>query len=515
MPQVADQTKPKSGVFAYFLGIVNRGFEKKIDAIGLDLFRITYHIVLLCEIVTLFQLRHLVYDAIPFIYPSDMGISFMLITWMVIVCFLILGLFTKPMLIANYVMVLCMVASLHQMEYHMFYVYTGLGLLQIFMPMGHTLSLDNWIKRRFQGGLPLGWQKVGVIYYYIPLLFGIAFVYADSMFYKLESHNWMSGLGMWIPAVVLPAGIRDWYWLLDNEFLMKTLGYTTVIFEGVYLFLMFTKWARIPLMVIAMGLHLGIWLFFPIPWFGLGVCGLLLLMMPVGVWRKFIPASAENPNLTVAPLLSAPVRNRLTLTGCVVLALFQLNSTYQSFLGVRIRHYLHTDGIAEPTGFNKVNHQLRDFSTMVLGVTNHAVFMDFHFDQYNHVVTLRALNGPHAGEWVPIMKQDGTPGPYLCGFTWVNYTFRVNNGVVNYGMLANGLQRYSAFWMGENGMNPGYDSIRFEVMVKNVSSPKEFVKGMRQAMQARPWVSGGYVWWNRGRYFTNMKDIESIGELRD
>ena len=71
--------------------IIHHGFEKKIDAIGFDVFRITYHIVLLIEVVDLYRFRHLAYDAVPYVSAGDINIPFLPNLWVAVLCMAILG----------------------------------------------------------------------------------------------------------------------------------------------------------------------------------------------------------------------------------------------------------------------------------------------------------------------------------------------------------------------------------------------------------------------------------------
>lgn len=64
-------------------------YQKKIDGTGLALFRIAYSLVLLCEVVQIFYFRHLIFDKIPFVEPSEIDLSYGLVLWMIAIIFLI------------------------------------------------------------------------------------------------------------------------------------------------------------------------------------------------------------------------------------------------------------------------------------------------------------------------------------------------------------------------------------------------------------------------------------------
>src|SRR5690606_7183496 len=68
--------------------------------------------------------------------------------------------------------------------------------------------------------------------------------------------------------------------------LVIALGYITLVFEAVFLFTFWRKKWRVPMLIIGIGLHIGILVCFPIPFFALGVIALYLLMVPVRFWEK-------------------------------------------------------------------------------------------------------------------------------------------------------------------------------------------------------------------------------------
>jgi predicted DCC family thiol-disulfide oxidoreductase YuxK len=122
--------------------------------------------------------------------------------------------------------------------------------------------------------------------YFIPVLVGIAFVYFDSTLHKLASPTWLKGLGMWAPASLPYVVHLDTSWLLNIKWLAILLGYVSMVFEFLFLFLFPFRKYRIILTIIGAGLHLGILVQFPIPFFALGFGSLYLLMVPVGFWKR-------------------------------------------------------------------------------------------------------------------------------------------------------------------------------------------------------------------------------------
>ncbi|MFT6849646.1 MAG: putative DCC family thiol-disulfide oxidoreductase YuxK [Sphingobacteriales bacterium] len=157
------------------------------------------------------------------------------------------------------------------------------------MPISNTLSLDRlWLKLKYSNTTffynpPV---KIRQIYYFLPILLGLGLVYLDSTFYKVASQMWINGLGVWLPSSLPMIAMGDNSFILNQEFLVKFLGYLTVVFEAVFIFLFFRKNLRVPLLFIGLFLHVGILVSFPIPWFALTACSMYILMVPISFWAK-------------------------------------------------------------------------------------------------------------------------------------------------------------------------------------------------------------------------------------
>ncbi|WP_152267606.1 DCC1-like thiol-disulfide oxidoreductase family protein [Agriterribacter humi] len=272
-----------------YLHFISRLYNKKIDAAGLSVFRITYTFILLCEVLQLYYFRHLIFDKIPFIQPAEINLGPALIAWMVTIVFLMLGLFSRQAALINYLFSLVFIATIKTYEYHMFYLYMGINFLLLFINVSQVNSLDRlriklkYSNTRFNFSPP---RNVSVLNYYLPVLVGIAFVYFDSIFFKFDSSLWKHGLGFWLPASVPQVAYLDYSWILNMKAIVIFLGYLTLVFEIVFLFLFGVRKCWILLFLIGVGFHLGILLIFPIPWFALGVISIYLLLVPASLWLK-------------------------------------------------------------------------------------------------------------------------------------------------------------------------------------------------------------------------------------
>lgn len=275
-------------------------YNKKIDAKGLAIFRIVFCLVMLGEVIELFYFRHLIFDKIPYLILGEIDMSPVFFFWIISLVFMLFGAFTRIASIINYILTVTVLGTISSFEYHMFYSYLIISFLFIFLPVSKSFSLDRlrlklkYSNTRFRYEPS---QEVSVLSYYVPILLGIGFVYFDSVFFKLSSHLWLNGLGLWLPSSMPQAVFLNISSLLNIKYLVLGLGYLTLIFETIFLFTFWRKKWRLPLLIIGVGLHIGILVCFPIPFFALGVSGLYILMVPVFIWDRIFKRNQSEVKL--------------------------------------------------------------------------------------------------------------------------------------------------------------------------------------------------------------------------
>lgn len=293
-------------------------YDKKVSATGLAIFRITYSLVLLAEILQFYYFRHLIFDKIPYLDKAEINFGIPIAIWGISVLFTAFGLFTRTATIVNYLLSLILIGSITTYEYHMFYAYMGINFLLIFLPISRNISIDRLLLKYKYSNTKFEYnpsREVSVLAYFIPILVGVAFVYFDSIFFKFSSEFWMKGLGMWLPTSVPPIILNDLQFLLNQKYLMYFLGYLTLVFEAIFLFTFFRKRWRVPLLIIGIGLHVGILICYPIPWFALGMCSLYLLMVPVSWWALLFGTNKKRlPTITFYYDGECPLCNRTKIT---------------------------------------------------------------------------------------------------------------------------------------------------------------------------------------------------------
>lgn len=311
---------------------IDRLYDKKISSKGLAIFRILFSINLLFEVLYIFKYRQLYYDSIPFIETSHTDYGLLLFIWMLILVMLTLGIFTRASSILNYSFILFFLSSTKYNEYHMDYAYSGISFLMILFPIAKSFSLDNLLlKYKYSNTKKLfvPKEKISVLYYFILIFVGVGIVYLDSIATKIHSDSWTNGLGLWLPASLPQITINSYQWILNQKYLILFLGYLTFAFEMIFPFIFWIKKLRIPLAIIGVSLHIGIFLVFPIPYFGLGIACIYLLLIPNIYWGKLLNfIQYKSPKLFIFYDRECPicVRNKITLKHFDFLNAIKFNS---------------------------------------------------------------------------------------------------------------------------------------------------------------------------------------------
>lgn len=279
---------------------LRESFDKKIDGTGLAVFRIFYAFILFSEIYQLNKFRHVIYDKDPYWYVGEINVAYLFNFWFIIIVLLFLGFFTRFATIVNYILGVIIFSSAYKFEYHVFYIYVGVNFLLILTPVSRVFSLDCLIQKlKFSNvGKPYVIdRKVLEINYLAPVFVAIGLVYFDSTFFKLGSNMWRDGLGVWLPSSLPMATWNDTSVILNQERIIKFLGYFVIVFEALFIFLFWFRKLRVPLFLIGFFFHVGILITYPIPWFALTVIGAYLLLIPQEFWLligKMIKSKSQS-----------------------------------------------------------------------------------------------------------------------------------------------------------------------------------------------------------------------------
>jgi len=296
-----------------------RYHQRRTSAFIVGFFRILYGLVALQEIFFLLYFNHLIFDPIPYIDVEFPMIPLFLSIWAVVAACVVVGYKSQFTMTANYLFWIVFVNFTPMQRdfdggFDLFMI--GVGAFLIFMPTGRALSVDNLIyKLQFKyknKNIPSIPKDVSVLVVLMPVLICLGFLYFDSAIHKMFAPHWRNGLGAWLPSS-MPYYISalDLSWLLNIEWVQKSIGYVILVFQFSFIFLFFRRNFRPLFLLVGAGLHFGITITFNIYPFGVGMLVVYVLMVPFSWWQGIANKCVyKAPILTVFYDGDCPLCNR-------------------------------------------------------------------------------------------------------------------------------------------------------------------------------------------------------------
>ena len=262
-------------------------------ATGVGLFRLLFGIITLQEIFFLLYFNHLIFDPIPYLDVEFPMIPFFLSLWAIVASFIIVGYRCQFAIIANYIFWVVFVHFTPMQRdfdggFDLFMI--GANFFLIFMPLDKAFAIDSLRKKLqtpFVHYSNYSQPTVSALAYYLPVIICLGFLYFDSAIHKMFAPHWRNGLGAWLPSSIpYYVSALNLSWLLNIEWLQKSLGYLILVFQFSFIFLFSFKYLRPLYFLIGFGLHLGITISFNIYPFGIGMLIFYSLIFPFCYYQK-------------------------------------------------------------------------------------------------------------------------------------------------------------------------------------------------------------------------------------
>lgn len=261
-------------------------------ALPLGLLRIAFALLLLVDVGQMFELRELIFLKDSFVARSEPLLLTVLWVWTAVLLLILVGYRTRWAAVANYAICVYMLGFVLVNESNNWQVdslFLTLSFLLLFMPSDAVLSVSRLIEKRKDARIrvrKLPRPKAAFIHTAL-LMLTIGLFYLDSILYKVSSDMYLTGLGLWAPASLPFTLFQNVSFLIDWEWPVRIGGYLVVIYELVYVFLIWLPKLRIPLSLAGVVLHAGILLFFPIPVMSLLMIALHLAVVPEAFYLKW------------------------------------------------------------------------------------------------------------------------------------------------------------------------------------------------------------------------------------
>lgn len=395
------------------------GLLKKLDNLidfqestyPLAVFRVIFASVFLLETLQNFYFRSLFFDQIPFFPNIEWVVTTIFLVWIFCLIALLLGYKVLFFGIINYLLAVIILGyggKRFGYDWHADGLYILGSLFILFMPTTAYLSIEDKPAKQTHAS------------YFYPFLFilTIGTIYIDSMFWKMTSPMYLSGLGFWAPASLPYNTYFDLSPILEFEWFNRIVGYGVLIFETTFFVLIWSRrWRPI---VIALGIffHISILVAFPIPNFSFAMIAFFMGILPIEIYRKLslVPKSLKNrvqsPTAFQKPNWSFAY---------AMVAFWIISFGIITFRSPFYRLYFFPDSAA----LTLVERAAGKYKSSVYpwtGFSDHGVFMDSHFLAYDSQLYLES-----DGKSLPMISEAGTSSWYSVNRNWVVWTFRGAN----------------------------------------------------------------------------------------
>ena len=501
------------------LRLFRRASQQRESAYPLAWLRIAISLAMLCELAQLWHLLPLMTASYPRLLRAVPGsIECLLLLELVSLAFLLFGFKTTYASWAHYIFCMAIYGTTVEFEYHMDKVYVPLALLMALSPTAKVLSIDARLESRVsETRKGLDDVTVPSLYSNLILFWCIGVVYLDSVLYKLSTDIWRDGLGLWtpssLPGFVLFAPPQG---LLDQRWIVLPMGYVVLVFEALFVVLMWWRPVRPVLLLLGAFLHIGIAIVFPIPWFGLGMFAIYLLLLPD--WLAYLPLrrlgfadttirslATRSPHRTQLPRASW----RLLLT----LMIFSqgISSAVAPLCQTPLRTFFaeitspeldvgNTKPRQPPSsrvrqGESLVRHSVLVSRTLA-GIAPHGVFLDQHMTPAGHELALVQITDNGNRDWLPFTRPSGQPHVFATGRLWAYWFFRVTQIPLGSPQQIAGLEKMTAYWAYLTSQD--LNDLEFIVLRKACAPAFNWRRGQLKEQLQRPWQEAARIRWDAG-----------------
>ena len=104
------------------------------------------------------------------------------------------------------------------------------------------------------------------------------------------------------------------------------------------------------------------------------------------------------------------------------------------------------NAIASTTPASPILSELERYAHGYLGICSHGVFLDGHFDNYDHILAVTWLRPDGQEIWLPLARSNGQVGSYVSGRIWAKWAFRCNSPTMDRKQIESALRDFTAFW---------------------------------------------------------------------
>ncbi len=193
------------------------------------------------------------------------------------------------------------------------------------------------------------------------------------------------------------------------------------------------------------------------------------------------------------------------ITKCLVVILFlQLNSTIH--YGIVHRLGIDRNATAISRLVTGVSDGVLLFSHAFLGITPHGLYLHDHFEGFNHLFAFSYYDKQEREIFLPFVNEEGrivAPNWGRIQSMWANVAVMADVKLLRFQKFT---EKVTAFWGAKVGLD--LNDAKLTLKMKEVQTPMEWEKNLRNRNIAEPWVDIGTVIWKDGAMRLEIPNVD-------
>ena len=309
---------------------------------------------------------------------------------------------------------------------------------------------------------------------------------------------WLSGLGFWLPSSLPQNARTNLSGLLNQEFLVRVIGYGILFFEILFLFLIWFRPLRWILILTGILLHLGIGIAYPIPHFSLLMITLYIPLLPAGIWQKLRQIFGQHKTgyyqeVNLAEDRESTRQAAAKSNGIALFILYVLVGQFMCMLAAPVVQDFAARNRMQPI-LTTTQNLFKPFyfvNQKFLGIVSHDIFLDKHFAGYDQIINIGYLDKEDKVIFLPLFTQTGQPGRYCTGRLWTKWAYRITGVNPDTNKLQTGIKQFTSFWAQQQNID--LTKAVFLIHVKKIENINNWEKDFLNRQMQQPWVTAGRV----------------------
>lgn len=223
-----------------------------------------------------------------------------------------------------------------------------------------------------------------------------------------------------------------------------------------------------------------------------------------GPSSQAVPRNQPLEAFSFLPFQSAQGLSRRITKLLIIVFFLQLNSTIH--YGILYRLDVDRRATALTRLVTGISDRVILFTHAFLGITPHGLYVDDHLKGFDHLFAFTYNNYKDEETWLPFINQEGrivAPNWGRIQSMWANVAIMAD---VDQKRFFKFTEKVTAFWCAKIGLD--LSDLELTIKMKEIQTPAEWERDLRNKNIARPWRNIGRVIWKNGSMTLDIPEVD-------